>query len=435
VFPADIGERARASWQRMAGRPDQRRPRLAETAQRMLLDAYAPASALIDSSYRAIYLSGATDRYFQMPAGEPNQDALAMLRDGLASRFRAAARQAAREQAPVTVSGARMERNGDEVLVSITARPVQHDGQQLLLVSLVDEPERQAVEIAEKPAEISRVAELEHQLEETREELETTIRELEDANQELSAANEEARSVNEEYQSANEELETSKEELQSLNEELTTTNNQLHETLERQRRTSDDLQNILNSSDAATLFLDEDLNIRFFTPSAGSRFGFIPSDVGRPLANFANPFPGIDLLADARSVLANLTTIRHEVKSASDTWYWYRTSPYRTQDNRIEGVVISLGDISEMKAVEQETRAARAYAEAIIDTINEPLVVLDGDMRVVSASRSFFRYFRASPEDTIGRLLPDTERAPPGRSSAARVPRSHQRSRGRSQVL
>ena len=292
VFPADIGERARASWQRMAGRPDQRRTSLAETAQRMLLDAYAPASVLIASSYRALYLSGATDRYFRMPAGEPSQDALAMLREGLASRFRAAVRQASREQAPATVSGAQAKRNGDEVRVSITARPLQHDGQELLLVSFVDEPERRTAEIAETPAEASRVAQLEHELEETREELENTIHELEDANQELSAANEEALSVNEEFQSTNEELETSKEELQSLNEELTTTNNQLHESLERQRRTNDDLENILNSSDAATLFLDEDLNIRFFTPSAASRFNLIPSDVGRPLANFANPFRG-----------------------------------------------------------------------------------------------------------------------------------------------
>ena len=229
------------------------------------------------------------------------------------------------------------------------------------------------------------------------------------SNQESSAINEEALSVNEEFQSTNEELETSKEELQSLNEELTTTNNQLQETLERQRRTSDDLQNILNSSDAATLFLDEHLRIRFFTPSTATLFNLIASDAGRPLADLANPFTGLDLIADAHAVLANLATVRREVQSASGAWYTYRTSPYRTQDNRIEGVVISLSEISAIKALERESQAARAYAEAIIDTVREPLIVLDEAMRVVSAGRSFYRLFDASPADTVGRPLPETD--------------------------
>ncbi len=200
-----------------------------------------------------------------------------------------------------------------------------------------------------------------------------------------------------------------REELQSLNEELTTTNNQLHETLQRQRGTSDDLQNILNSSDAATLFLDENFNIRFFTPSAASCFNLIASDVGRPLADLANPFPGVDLIADARAVLADLATTKREVRNESGTLDTYRTSPYRTQDNRIEGVVISLSEISAMKAVEHESQAARAYAEAIIDTVREPLIVLDESMHVVSAGQSFYRLLNASPEDTIGWLLPDSD--------------------------
>ena len=165
----------------------------------------------------------------------------------------------------------------------------------------------------------------------------------------------------------------------------------------------------MNSSDAATLFLDEHLNIRFFTPSAASRFNLIASDVGRPLADFANPFTSVDLISDARAVLGNLATIRREVRSATGVWYTYRTSPYRTQDNRIEGVVISLSEISAIKAFEQEIQAARAYAEAIVDTVGEPLIVFDETMHVVSAGRSFYRLFDASPEDTVGRLLPDSD--------------------------
>ena len=409
AFSRDIEERARALRPRMTGRFDLRQPNLGEIARQLLLETYAPATVLVDCSYRALHFSGPTDRYLRVAPGEPSRDVVAMLREGLASKFRAAVRQASRDHRPVTIGGARVKHNGDVVSVSISARPLAHEGEELLLVSFVDEAKRKAVEMVETPAEAARVAQLEQELEDTRKELESTIHELEESNQELSATNEEALSVNEEFQSTNEELATSKEELQSLNEELTTTNNQLHETLERQRHTSDDLQNILNSSDAATLFLDENFNIRFFTPSAASRFNLISSDVGRPLADFANPFTDLDLIDDARAVLGNLATIRREVRSASGVWYTYRTSPYRTQDNRIEGVVISLSEISAIKAVEQEFQAARAYAEAIINTVREPLIVLDETMHVASAGRSFYRLLNASPEDTVGRLLPDSD--------------------------
>ena len=409
VFSPDLGERARALWPRLAGRADQKAPDIAEVAQRFLLETLAPAAVLVDRNYRVLYSGGPIDRYLRLPPGAPSHDAMAMLREGLAPKVRAAVRQASRNHAAVTIGGVRVRRNGDVVSVSISARPLPHEGEELVLVSFVDEPERKPADTIETPAEASRATQLERELEDTREELERAIRELEDSNQELGAINEEALSINEEFQSTNEELETSKEELQSLNEELTTTNNQLNETLERQRRTSDDLQNILNSSDAATLFLDEKLNIRFFTPTAASRFNLITSDVGRPLADLATPFTDIDLIADARTVLANLATMNREVRTATGAWYSCRTAPYRTQDNRIEGVVISLSEISEIKAAEQGAQAARTYAEAVIDTVGDPLIVLDEAMKVVSAGRSFYRLLDASPADTVGRPLPDSD--------------------------
>ena len=191
--------------------------------------------------------------------------------------------------------------------VSITALPVEGDDEELFLVSFVDDPtpELSPVRPVESAADASRVAQLEQELEATREDLQSAIRDLEMANEEQKAINEEAMSVNEEFQSTNEELETSKEELQSLNEELTALNSQLHETVEQQRATSNDLQNILNSTDVATLFLDADLNIRFFTPAAKSLFNVIASDVGRPLADLTRRFEDDDLLPDARAVLAS----------------------------------------------------------------------------------------------------------------------------------
>ena len=200
--------------------------------------------------------------------------------------------------------------------VSITALPVAGDDEDLFLVSFVDDPppELSRVKPSESEVDASRVAQLEQELAASREDLQIAVRDLEMANEEHKAINEEAMSVNEEFQSTNEELETSKEELQSLNEELTALNSQLHETVEQQRATSDDLQNILNSTDMATLFLDANLNIRFFTPATKSLFNVIASDVGRPLADLTRRFDDDDLLQDARDVMVSHTPVRREVK-------------------------------------------------------------------------------------------------------------------------
>ena len=191
-------------------------------------------------------------------------------------------------------------------------------------------PSRDPSQLLNSAIDAFQVAQLEEELEVTREDLQSAIRDLEIANEEQKAINEEAMSVNEEFQSTNEELETSKEELQSLNEELTVLNSQLHETVEQQRATSDDLQNILNSTDVATLFLDGDLNIRFFTPAAKSLFSIITSDVGRPLADFTRRFEDDDLLREARAVLATRAPVRREVKAYDGSWFIRGILPYRS---------------------------------------------------------------------------------------------------------
>ena len=212
-------------------------------------------------------------------------------------------------------------------------------------------------------------------------------------------------SANEEFQSTNEELMTSREELQSLNEELTALNSQLQETLERQRSTSNDLQNILDSSGVATLFLDSELNIRFFTPAAKSLFRVIATDIGRPLADLARRINDTRLLADAWAVLAGDVPPNREVEGDNGAWYTRRILPYRTRDDRVEGVVITFADISERKTAERAIEAARSYSDSIIDTIRQPLVVLDEELYVISASRSFYSTFSVEPEQTVGRQL------------------------------
>jgi two-component system, chemotaxis family, CheB/CheR fusion protein len=378
-----------------------------DLTQRALLDTYAPASVLINRKGECLYYSGPTDRYLRVAAGEPSRDLLAMVREGLRNRLRTAIQQAGQEQARTVVTGAQVNHGGTSVAVSIEVQPLQSGGEPLLLVSFRDEPERE--ERPDRPSvptdAVSRVAELERELDATRKELQSAIRDLEISNEEQTAINEEAMSVNEEFQSTNEELVTSKEELQALNEELTALNSQLQETLERQRSTSNDLQNILDSAGVATLFLDSGLNIRFFTPAAKSLFRIIPTDVGRPLADLTLLAADADLLADAAAVLTSFAPIGREIEAESGAWYIRRIMPYRTQDDQIEGVVVTFADISEIKAAEREIQAARAYSDSVIDTIRQPLVVLDGALRLVSANRSFYRTFGLKPEDAAGQPL------------------------------
>ena len=406
-FPIGPGGGARTLW------PGRTRPAAPQgisardPTQRLLLETYAPASVLINRKYECLYYSGPTDRYLQVAAREPSRDLLDMAREGLRNKLRAAIQQASRENALAIATGAQASYGGSAVAVRIEVHPVQSAGEELLLVSFFDEPEReprpgQSVEPAD---DLSRIAELKRELEATREELQSAIHELEIANEEQKAINQEAMSANEEFQSTNEELMTSREELQSLNEELTALNSQLQETLERQRSTSNDLHNILDSSGVATLFLDSELNIRFFTPATKSLFRVIATDIGRPLADLARRINDTHLLADAWAVLAGDVPPNREVGADNGAWYTRRILPYRTQDAQVAGVVITFADISERKTAERAIEAARSYSDSIIDTIRQPLVVLDQELYVISASRSFYSTFSVEPEQTVGRQL------------------------------
>jgi two-component system CheB/CheR fusion protein len=407
AFPIASGEGGRTTP------PSSRRPRSAvprteagDLARQALLDSYAPASVLINARHEGLYYSGPIDRYLKVAAGEASRDLFAMARDGLRPKLRAAIRQAGGEHACVRLGGARVDRNGDIVAVSISVQPIRAEGEAFLLVSFSDEPEHKKSGQGEaEAADPPHVARLEQELDATRKELESAIHDLETTNDELTAANEEAMSVNEELQSTNEELVTSKEELQSLNEELTALNSQLSETVEQQRATANDLRNTMNSSEIAMLFLDGDLEIRLFTPAARTMFNVIASDIGRPLADLARRINDPSLLADAGAVLGGDMPPNREVEADNGAWYTRRILPYRNQDDRVGGVVITFADISERKKAEQAIEAARSYSDSIINTIRQPLVVLDEELRVVSASRSFYRIFSLAPGESVGRQL------------------------------
>jgi two-component system CheB/CheR fusion protein len=255
----------------------------------------------------------------------------------------------------------------------------------------------------EVPAQ--RVAQLEAELMHARENLQGTIEEFETSNEELKSMNEELQSTNEELQSANEELETSREEMQSMNEELQTLNAELQDRNEELSQINDDMQNLLNSTDVATLFLDRELRIKRFTAPAGKVFHLRDSDIGRPLQDMAASLLYGRLLEDASQVLRTLVFTEQEVEIANGGWRLMRILPYRTAHDVIDGLVITFLDIEQLKQVEQRAHRARCVNEAIFAALTEALVVCDGTRNVLSANAAFYRTFGGSDKSTLGEPL------------------------------
>ena len=375
--------------------------RLPALAQEFLLKRYAPACVIINRDCEIVYYHGQTDEYLMQPTGPPTHDIIAQARSRLRSTLRGAVHDALSSGETVVSTGRHARRGSASPRVTITVAPLDPADrtQGLWLVSFEDEAAAPSVSHApdtgggapDVDSEI--VSELENELKTTKKDLQHTIESFE-------AANEELMSVNEELQSSNEELETSKEELQSLNEELSTSNTQLEGKIGELEATNNDLDNLLTSTNIATLFLDTHFCVRRFTPAATTLFSLIPSDIGRPIADIAQKFTDPDLLSDAAAVLGRPIAPKKEVQAHDGRWYVRQVLPYHTHDGRTEGVVITLSDVAA-----DALQEARLYAEAIVDTVREPLLVLDDGLRVVSANRAFYSGFHVAEKDTVGRLL------------------------------
>ncbi len=362
-FPGAIQRPAEPGWERAVN--------FAALTQRMVLEELGPAAVLINRKYEILYFLGATSRYLDLPTGEPTRDLMTMAREGLRTKLRAAVHKAMRENKPVMMTDVQVKLNGNYLPVAVTIKPVPapRAAEGLLLVTFRDQPEI-VPSLALPVSEESVVQQLENELRATKEELQTTIGEAESSNEELKASNEEVMSMNEELQSANEELETSKEELQSLNEELTTVNNQLQEKVHELESANNDITNLLNCTDIATVFLDLECRIKRFTPAATQLFNFVGSDLGRPLGDITARFIDPDLLTDAQLVLRQLNPHEKEVPIPDGGWCSRRIMPYRTRDNRVEGVVMTFVDISERKrAADSVVRHLAAVVESSVDAI------------------------------------------------------------------
>lgn len=358
----------------------QQREALASFCQRMVLESFSPAAVLVNDKNECVFSFGRTDRYLVVAPGAPTHDLFAMARPEIRGKLRAAVHQARHQK--IRVDSVVGPVAGTDRDASAVVWPVAFEGEALLFVRF-EEIERRPdpATMVVGQSEQSRVAELERELKSARAELEIAIRNLEISSEEQKAINEEALSVNEEYQSTNEELLASKEELQSLNEELTALNTQLQEALELQRTTSDDLQNVLYSTNVATLFLDRHLNIRFFTPATKKLFNIIPGDVGRPLTDLRSLAADGALVEDATKVFEDLVPIEREINTHAGEWYVRRILPYRTQQNVVAGVVITFIDSTERKQIAETLDKEKKLAETANAAKSRFLAAASHDLR------------------------------------------------------
>jgi two-component system, chemotaxis family, CheB/CheR fusion protein len=379
-------------------------------SHRLMLEELAPPSMLVDENYNLLHLSETAGRYLQPVGGPFTRDLTQLVRPELQSELRMALYTAFAQERLATSQPVPVQFNGAPHPVSLLVRP-NAVRRQALVIFLEEEVTMAVATGSPMPAQAgdaalrARIEQLEavqrhaqQRWQAMREAHEVTV-------EELHAANEELQSTNEEYRATLEELETSKEELQSINEELQTLNMQLKDKVVEAGKARDDLQNLLTATEIAVLFLDRDLHLVRYTVPAVDLFNFMPADRGRPIVHLRTNLIYNELEADAGCVLETLMPTAREIESADGRWFQVNVRPYRTQEDKIDGVVITFFDITAIKAGEEALRQAKEYAESIVDTIPDALIVLEGDLSVRTANDTFYEMFGMDPEQAEGQLI------------------------------
>ncbi len=332
-------------------------------ADQLVLQQYSPATILVNEKGDIIYITGRTGNYLEPAAGKANWNIFAMARDGLKQVLPGAFRNSMTNYEAHKISAIKVGTNGGTQYVNITVQRIENPKllRGLLLIVITDIENIQPIKDelnAGKKKSTGRLRELEIELQRSYEELQSTNEEMQTSQEELKSTNEELQSTNEELQSTNEELTTSKEEMQSLNEELQTVNIELQSKVTDYMRANDDMKNLLNSTDLATLFLDKELNIRRFTDKVINIFKLRLSDIGRPFTDLVSSLNYPDIGKHALKVLSTLTFIETSIETDDDRWFDVRIMPYRTLDDRIDGLVITFTNITVAKKLEIELKEA-----------------------------------------------------------------------------
>jgi two-component system CheB/CheR fusion protein len=392
---------------------------LPQFLESILLENYAPTCIIVTEEGNTIYIHGRTGKYLEPASGIATLNVLQMAKPGLKLKLAAALRQISTQKKQVIYNNLQVKEGEIIHHINLTVRPFKEfdPKRNLSLIIIENAGLSQQLDLVH-PKHITheklvqRLVSLEVELKQSRENLQTTIEELETSNEELKSSNEEMQSTNEELQSANEELETSKEELQSLNEELTTVNAELEARIEELSSTNDDIQNLLYSTEIATIFLDTELNIKRFTPKATELTNLIQTDIGRPISDIVSKLKYDTLIKDAQKVLETLSCKTIEVQNREQKWYQVRIMPYRTLSNIIDGVVITFLNIDVQKQAEEKVRQLNValenisdYTNSLIDVAHDALVILDEKFDVLTANSEFCKFFDTKLEKIQGQNI------------------------------
>jgi two-component system CheB/CheR fusion protein len=347
-------------------------PNVQALADRALVQRFAPVGILCNDKGDILYISGRAGRYLEPAVGKANLNVFAMAREGLRYDLSRAFSTAVRHDRTVTVHGLKVGTNGASQAIDLTVtrllEPQELAGTVMVVIADVppgEVPKPRRPSASEPP----RIGELEQDLARAREEVQTTREEMQTSQEELKSTNEELQSTNEELQSSNEELTTSKEEMQSLNEELQTVNHELQAKVDELSRSNNDMKNLLNSTDIATLFLDGDLNVRRFTTPTTKIIKLIPGDAGRPITDITSDLDYQDLADDAREVLRTLVFKERLTSTRDGRWFSVRIMPYRTLENLIDGLVITFSDAADSRALELALKDQASQLQQMADSL------------------------------------------------------------------
>lgn len=348
---------------------------IGEVTKKMLLESYAPPCVVINEKYDVVYTQGQTSKYLELPIGEPNLNILKMARESLRIELRTAISKAIKQKTTAVHKNVMIKDDGDSRTVNLVVKPVLEPEslQGLMMIVFEDVTSSTAhVEIQAVSEPSTRadhhIKELEYELSSTKDSLRTTIEQLETSNEQLKTSNEMVQAINEELKSANEELETSQEELQSMNEELITVNSELQDKVEELSKANNDIYNMLSCTEIGTIFLDKNLHINRFTPAVARIFNLMEADIGRPIRHISTNITYENLFEDMKTVLKTLVTKEQEVTTNEGKWYLARISPYRTVHDTVEGIVITLVDITERRRAQEDIRLLQTITMAISES-------------------------------------------------------------------
>jgi two-component system, chemotaxis family, CheB/CheR fusion protein len=373
----------------------------------LLFKQFAPPGVLVNENGDIIYISGRTGKYLEPAAGKANMNIFAMLRDGLRQEFPVAFNQVVRKKGSVVLHDIKVGTNGNKQSLDVKIQWVDEPDQLrgVIMIVFIDLPgipaTRQISETGKKSSGSSRESGLEKELQHLREQMQSTIEEMQTSQEEQKSTNEELQSANEELQSTNEELTSSKEEMQSLNEELQTVNAELQAKIDDFSRVDNDMKNLLNSTDIATLFLDKELKIRRYTNQATKIFKLIKSDIGRPFTDLVSNLVYPEMTDDALKVLRTLVLIQKQIPGKNHQWFSVRIMPYRTFDDRIDGLVITFINITDLKQSEEKLFEKEQIKRLLVNSAPGIIIQLSEDLKILEFNPEAEKYFGTRRSDTI----------------------------------